>query len=193
MLTDELSAELEPLLSGGTGSLSHTEAVPDFLPDRFEPGTLNLPGILGLRQGLLFLRETGIAAIWNHERALTQRFRAGLRPLEDAGLLRVLAGGADVERVGLVSIQTLRRELSQAAFELDNRFGIQTRVGLYCAPAAHKTLGSFIQRSILPSNRPTARVWRTGFRRPSKTWWPEGWAFRSSPSGRFKISWRKNG
>ena len=148
VLADGLAAEIEPLLSGGTGSLSHTEEVPDFLPDRFEPGTLNLPGILGLRQGLLFLRETGLAAVRNHEKALAQRFREGLRPLEDAGLLRVLAGGTGVEQVGVVSVQTLRRELSQAAFDLDDRFGIQARVGLHCAPAAHKTLGSYPTGSI---------------------------------------------
>ena len=140
--------ELEPLLSGGTGSVSHTEEVPPFLPDRFEPGTLNLPGIAGLRQGLLFLRETGIANIRRHEQDLTRRFLDGLRPLEEAGQIRILAGGEDTERVGVVSIQTLRKELSQAAYELDGRFGIMTRVGLHCAPAAHKTLGSYPTGSI---------------------------------------------
>ena len=141
LLAEGLAAELEPLLSGGTGSISHTEDVPAFLPDRFEPGTLNLPGIAGLRQGLLFLRETGIANIRQHEQALAQRFLQGLRPLEEEGQLRILAGGE--ERVGVVSVQTLKKELSQAAFELDYRFGIMTRVGLHCAPAAHRTLGSY--------------------------------------------------
>ncbi len=141
LLAEGLAAELEPLLSGGTGSISHTEDVPAFLPDRFEPGTLNLPGIAGLRQGLLFLRETGIANIRQHEQALAQRFLKGLRPLEEEGQLRILAGGD--ERVGVVSVQTLKKELSQAAFELDDRFGIMTRVGLHCAPAAHRTLGSY--------------------------------------------------
>lgn len=141
LLAEGLAAELEPLLSGGTGSISHTEDVPAFLPDRFEPGTLNLPGIAGLRQGLLFLRETGIANIRQHEQALAQRFLQGLRPLEEEGQLRILAGGD--ERVGVVSVQTLKKELSQAAFELDDRFGIMTRVGLHCAPAAHRTLGSY--------------------------------------------------
>lgn len=140
--------ELEPLLSGGTGSVSHTEDVPAFLPDRFEPGTLNLPGIAGLRQGLLFLRETGISNIHRHEQALTQRFLDGLRPLEEAGQIRILAGETGLERVGVVSIQTLQKELSQAAFELDDRFGVMTRVGLHCAPAAHKTLGSYPVGSI---------------------------------------------
>ncbi|MCM1148748.1 MAG: aminotransferase class V-fold PLP-dependent enzyme [Butyricicoccus sp.] len=148
VLAEGLSAETEPLLSGGTGSISHTEEAPAFLPDRFEPGTMNLPGILGLRQGLLFLRETGIEAVREHETALAQRFREGLRPLEDAGLLRVLAGEVDIERVGVVSVQTLKRELSEAAFKLDERFGVQTRVGLHCAPAAHKTLGSYPAGSI---------------------------------------------
>ena len=148
VITDGLSRELEPLLSGGTGSLSHTEEVPDFLPDRFEPGTLNLPGILGLRQGLLFLNETGTQAVRAHEQALARRFREGLRPLEREGLLRVLAGEENVERVGVVSVQTLRRELSQAAFALDEGFGVQTRVGLHCAPAAHRTLGSYPTGSI---------------------------------------------
>ncbi len=148
VITDGLSRELEPLLSGGTGSLSHTEEVPDFLPDRFEPGTLNLPGILGLRQGLLFLKETGTQAVRAHEQALARRFREGLRPLEREGLLRVLAGEENVERVGVVSVQTLKRELSQAAFALDEDFGVQTRVGLHCAPAAHKTLGSYPTGSI---------------------------------------------
>ena len=148
VLADGLSREIEPLLSGGTGSLSHTEEVPDFLPDRFEPGTPNLPGILGLRQGLLFLRDTGLTAIRRHEGELARRFLDGLRPLERAGLIRVLAGGEGVDRVGVVSVQTLRRELSQATFELDDAFGIMTRVGLHCAPAAHKTLGSFPTGSI---------------------------------------------
>ena len=148
VLAEGMSAELEPLLSGGTGSLSHTEEIPGFLPDRFEPGTMNLPGILGLHQGLLFLRETGLDAIRRHEHTLARRFREGLRSLEEAGLLRVLAGRTDTEQVGVVSVQTLQKELSQAAFELDDHFGIQTRVGLHCAPAAHKTLGSYPTGSI---------------------------------------------
>lgn len=147
VLAEGLAQHIEPLLSGGTGSLSHTEDVPPFLPDRFEPGTLNLPGILGLRQALLFLKETGIERIRQHEQTLARQFLDGLRPLEDAKLIRILAKDA-AERVGVVSIQTLQKELSQAAFELDDRFGVMTRVGLHCAPSAHKTLGSFPTGSI---------------------------------------------
>ena len=60
LLSPELVSRITPLLSGGTGSISHTEEVPDFMPDRFEPGTPNLPGIIGLHAALLWLEETGI-------------------------------------------------------------------------------------------------------------------------------------
>lgn len=143
LLQEEMVPLITPLLSGGTGSVSHTEKVPDFMPDRFEPGTLNLPGILGLRAGLLWLKETGIERVRVHELALTEEFLRGLRPLEDAGLVRVVGKRSTGGRTGVVSLQTLTRELSEAAWELDERYGIMTRVGLHCAPAAHKTLGTF--------------------------------------------------
>ena len=143
VLGERMLPLLEPLLSGGTGSLSHSEEVPDFLPDRFEPGTMNLPGILGLRAALLWLRETGMEQILRHELDLTERFLRGLAPLEASGKLRVLGRWGREGRTGVVSIQTLTEDLAQAAFRLDRDFGIQTRVGLHCAPAAHRTLGTF--------------------------------------------------
>ena len=143
LLAEGMAARLTPLLSGGTGSLSHTEEVPDFMPDRFEPGTMNLPGIVGLHQGLLWLKETGIDAVRRHELALTERFLAGLAPLEERGEVR-LVGKRDCQgRTGVVSIQTLKKELAQAAYELDADHGVMTRVGLHCAPSAHKTLGTY--------------------------------------------------
>lgn len=148
LLTDELAGRLKPLLSGGTGSLSHTEQVPGFLPDRFEPGTLNLPGILGLQAGVQWVRETGIENILGHELALTKAFLEGLSPLIQEGSLRLL-GRPDVQnRTGVVSIQAPGLDLAQIAFRLDDDYGIQTRVGLHCAPFAHRTLGSFPTGSI---------------------------------------------
>jgi len=143
ILKEEMIPLIEPLLSGGTGSISHTEEIPDFMPDRFEPGTMNLPGIIGLHAGLEWLRETGIDNIRSHELALTERFLKNLEPLENEGLIKII-GRRDVEnRTGVVSIQTLTKELSQAAFELDADFGIMTRVGLHCAPSAHQTIGTY--------------------------------------------------
>ncbi len=143
LLAEGMEAQIEPLLSGGTGSLSHSEEIPNFLPDRFEPGTLNLPGILGLRAGLLWLKETGMDRVRAHELDLMDQFLQGLFRLEEVGLLRVLGRRNTAERVGVVSVQTLQKELSQAAYELDAEYGVMTRVGLHCAPSAHQTIGSF--------------------------------------------------
>lgn len=142
-LKEEMVPRIDPLLSGGTGSVSHTEEIPDFMPDRFEPGTMNLPGIVGLHAGLSWLEQTGIDRIRAHELALTERFLEGLKKLEAEGLLKLIGKRDCLDRTGVVSIQTLTKELSQAAFELDANYGIMTRVGLHCAPSAHMTLGTY--------------------------------------------------
>ena len=135
---------VEPLICGGTGSISHTESIPDFMPDRFEAGTLNIPGIIGLNAGLAWLRETGIDAVREHELALTGRFLDGLKSL-DPGLEKLrVAGRTDLsQRTGVVSIQPVSTDPSEIAFRLDDSYGIMTRVGLHCAPSAHQTLGTF--------------------------------------------------
>lgn len=143
ILKEEMIALIDPLLSGGTGSISHTEDIPEFMPDRFEPGTMNLPGIVGLYAGLQWLEQTGIDSIRDHELVLTERFLNGLEPLEKSGLIRIVGRRDCKDRTGVVSIQTLTKELSQAAFELDAAYGIMTRVGLHCAPSAHMTLGTY--------------------------------------------------
>lgn len=139
-----LASQIEPLIAGGTGSLSHTEMMPSFLPDRFEAGTLNLPGILGLGAGLAWLRETGMDRIRAHELALTQRFLTGLAMLDSAGECFPVAGRREISgRTGVVSIQTAFADPAQVADALDTEYGIMTRVGLHCAPSAHQTLGTY--------------------------------------------------
>lgn len=143
ILKEEMIPLIEPLLSGGTGSISHTEEIPDFMPDRFEPGTMNLPGIVGLHAGLSWLEQTGIETIRDHELSLTAQFLEGLKTLEEEGLLKIVGKRDCRDRTGVISIQTCTRELSEVAFELDANYGIMTRVGLHCAPSAHETLGTF--------------------------------------------------
>ena len=143
ILAEGMETFIDPLLSGGTGSISHTENVPGFMPDRFEPGTMNLPGIIGLREGLLWLQSVGLDNIYRHESELTEYFLKGLMPLEAAGYIKIIGKRDLSDRTGIVSIQTLTRELSEAAYELDDTYGIMTRVGLHCAPSAHKTLMTY--------------------------------------------------
>ena len=161
ILRDELVLKIDPLISGGTGSLSNVETVPEFMPDRFEAGTPNLPGIIGLHAALNWLRKLGemslsaelfttehcfsaaLEKISEHELQLTEEFLTLLEPLEKEAKLKII-GKKDTEmRTGVVSIQTLTRELSDTAFQLDTRYGIMTRVGLHCAPSAHKTMGTY--------------------------------------------------
>ncbi len=143
VMREELARELTPLLAGGTGSMSHTEFMPEFLPDRFEPGTMNLPGLAGLHAALGFLMETGLDTIRAHELALTKRFLERIQPMQADGRLKILGLPGTENRAGVVSVQTTARDCADIAAELDETFGISTRVGLHCAPAAHQTLGTF--------------------------------------------------
>lgn len=148
VLKEDMISKIRPLLSGGTGSISHTEDIPEFMPDRFEAGTMNLPGIMGLHAALLWIKETGIDRIRNHELELTRDFLDGIIPLEKKGLIRIYGKRDTDRRTGTVSIQTSKIELSEAAYMLDDSYGIMTRVGLHCAPSAHKTLGTYPKGTI---------------------------------------------
>ena len=143
LIREEMAAELEPLITGGTGSISHTEDVPDFLPDRFEAGTPNLPGIAGLNASLSWLLAQPEGSLLTHELKLTARFLLGMEVLEAEGLLRIIGKHGTEGRTGVVSIVPLHLDPAELAFRLDERYGIATRVGLHCAPAAHQTLGTW--------------------------------------------------
>ena len=136
LIRNELASQMEPLLSGGTGSVSHTEEVPIFLPDRFEPGTPNIPGILGLHAALCDLEQT-------------QYFINGIQQMDPTeAVLRVIGKHNSKERTSVVSVQTLQLDMARAAYELDATYGIMTRVGLHCAPGAHKSLGTYPEGTI---------------------------------------------
>lgn len=148
IISDELAQNLEPLIAGGSGSFSHLETIPDLLPDKFEAGTPNIPGILGLNEGLKWIEKTGIDNIFRHEINLTEKFLIDLCNLENLGYLRILGKHDINDRLGVISIQTQTKDLSKIAYELDEGYGIMTRVGLHCAPNAHKILKSFPIGSI---------------------------------------------
>lgn len=157
LVSQELAEQMEPLISGGTGSVSHTEEIPDFMPDRFESGTPNLPGIYGLHEALLYLKTHSLQAINEKELSLTGYFLEQLQALDDTGRHIRIIGKKDLtDRNAVVSIQTPEIDMSQVAWQLDNKYGVMTRVGLHCAPNAHKTLGTYpagtIRFSFGPEN-----------------------------------------
>ena len=145
LMTDDFAKSLNPIVAGGTGSASDSEYLPDYLPDRFESGTPNLPGIYGWEAALAFVEKTGVEALRKHEMALCQRFLEGLDDIEGVAL----CGTKDLtRRVGVISVDFLREDNAEAAFRLETEFGILTRCGLHCAPSAHKTLDTFPRGTV---------------------------------------------
>ena len=131
---------LSPLMRGGTGSDSAHEVQPDFLPDAFESGTLNVAGIAGLGSGVRFLREVGIDSVRARARELVSQIRAGLS--EIPGITIYGPGNAELQ-CGAVSFNIDGAMPSEVGLILDEQFGIMARTGLHCAPSAHRTLGTF--------------------------------------------------
>lgn len=131
--------ELKPIYEGGTGTSSTSMEQPLMMPDGYEAGTHNLPGIAGLKAGIEFILESGVDAIFQHERSLVN---------EAARLLSLipgvkLYGPVDPEKRGTVlSFNVEGIDASLLAAELDHDFDIAVRAGLHCAPLAHQTIGS---------------------------------------------------
>ncbi|KNZ41862.1 aminotransferase class V-fold PLP-dependent enzyme [Acetobacterium bakii] len=140
ILKEAMIEKIEPLLSGGTGSISHTEEIPDFMPDRFEPGTMNLPGIVGLNASLKYLMDVRIQTIYEKEMMLTSLLLEELSHLPE---IKIVGMPNAVNRTAVVSVQALNHDLAGIAFRLDCEYGIMTRVGLHCSPSAHETLQTY--------------------------------------------------
>jgi len=139
------TSQVEPLIRGGTGSQSEIEEQPEYLPDKFESGTPNIVGIAGLRAGINWIMDRGIETIREQEKELTGALIDGLSDI--AGVQ--IYGTRDPENtVAIVSVTVTGRRVSEIGFKLDEEHGILTRVGLHCAPAAHKTIGSFPEGTV---------------------------------------------
>ena len=145
ILTKEMAQTLTPLIAGGTGSFSHLETMPTHMPDAFEAGTLNLPGIIGLNEGLAYIESQGMENIHNHELALTQAFLEGLQSIDGINIV----GKQNIQdRTAVVSITIDGMDPASIAYELESTYYIMTRVGLHCAPRAHQTLGTYPEGTV---------------------------------------------
>lgn len=132
--------DLKPLRLGGTGSKSDSWDHPNFLPDKYECGTPNTPGIVGLGEGVKFVLSQGIDEIRQHEMRLTRSLLEGLGDIEK---ITVYGPKNPYEQTPTVSINVKGREASEVGYRLDRQFEIMTRVGLHCNPGTHRTIGTF--------------------------------------------------
>ncbi len=139
------AASIEPLMRGGTGSRSEFEEQPDELPDKFECGTPNGVGIAGLGAGVRWVMARGVDSIRVHEVELTRALIEGLSEIPGV----TVYGTRDAElQTATVSFTVANRRVSEIGLQLDEEFGVLCRVGLHCAPAAHRTIGTFPEGTV---------------------------------------------
>ena len=141
------AAPTRTLLEGGTGSASALQEMPDFLPDRLEAGTHNIPGVAGLLEGIRYVARRGTGAILAHEQALTARAVRGLSSLPG---VRVFADPTRQCQAGVVSFQVEGLDCEQVGERLGKR-GLALRAGLHCAPLAHRSAGTLEQGTVRAS------------------------------------------
>jgi cysteine desulfurase family protein len=138
--TEGLEEKIEPLMRGGTGSKSEEEEQPEFLPDKYESGTPNTPGIAGLGEGVRFILKEGIERIREKKEKLTLKLIEGLKEIKGVKLY----GPLDPKKqIGIVSFNLEGKSPSEVSHLLDEKYNILSRPGLHCAPSAHKSIGTF--------------------------------------------------
>jgi cysteine desulfurase/selenocysteine lyase len=148
--------QIQSVRQGGTGSNSEDDRQPELLPDKYESGNHNAPGLCGLEAALAWIGERGVDSIRAHERELTGRLLDGLANIDR---LKV-HGPCDAEKqVGVVSVTVPGFEPQVLSSILDESFGIQTRAGLHCAPGAHRAIctlndGGSVRFSVGPFTTP---------------------------------------
>lgn len=140
LIKSDFAALINPIITGGTGSGSHNYAHPTKMPDKFEAGTPNTPAIIGLREALGYINRIGIDKIFAKEMELTQRFLTQISGFDG---VNSIGKKSTVGRTATVSLDFKNHDNAEISAILDERFGIMTRCGLHCSPAAHKTLGTY--------------------------------------------------
>ena len=128
---------------GGTGSVSELDTQPDFMPDRFEPGSHNAIGIIGLSEGVQWILDQGVDAVWEHEQELVREMLKGLKDKDRMPGLTFYGPQDEKNRCGVFSIRIDGFDKPVTLSDvLEERFGLLTRSGIHCAPLAHKTIGT---------------------------------------------------
>ena len=137
--------DLDGIFQGGTGSASYSLEQPEIKPDKYESGTLNAPGVIGLGEGIRYIMEKGINNIRIYEEELTKHFIEEAMKIDGIKLY----GPLDINKQGaVVSLNIRDVDSSEVSYLLDEEYDIAVRPGLHCAPLAHKTIGTFEQGVI---------------------------------------------
>ena len=145
IVNERIVASIEPLIEGGSGSFSELETQPSFMPDKFEAGTLNVPGIFGLNAALKYLFKVGIGTIRLQELHLLNLFITRLLEIPSVQVI----GKKDLQhRTSIISINFPKHDNAEVSYLLYKEHGIMTRSGLHCAPSAHRTLGTFPKGTV---------------------------------------------
>lgn len=139
ILDSKFNLSCSSLLQGGTGSLSSSLQQPDFLPDKFECGTLNLPGIVGLAEAIKYINSIGINNIYEHNHYLINHLLSGLLNIDGITVYGDLSGEMITS---CISINAKSLDPSELSYCLESN-GIKTRSGLHCSPLAHETIGTY--------------------------------------------------
>ena len=139
IIDDDLNEICKPLLQGGTGSLSHEIHQPNFMPDKFESGTLNIPGIVGLSNSIEFINKVGIKNIKEKNSKLYKKLLNGLLDIKNYNVYGDITGN---KATTSLSFNLKGVDTSELSFYLES-YGISNRSGLHCAPMCHETIGTF--------------------------------------------------
>lgn len=142
---DKILKKMDTFIDGGTGSLSDAEIQPDYMPDKFESGTLNIPGIYGLNASLKYLLNYGIENIRKKEGYLLEVFLEALLNMEG---IKLIGKTTTSGRTSVLSIDFYNNDNGLVAYKLNQKYGIMTRSGLHCAPSAHKSWRTFPKGTV---------------------------------------------
>lgn len=140
IITNELNEICNPYILGGTGSMSYSLDQPDFLPDKFESGTLNMLGIVGLNEGIKFINKEGLNTIYKKNSYLRNLLISNLQDIRN---IQLYEDFNNPNYTSCVSFNSTKMDTAELSYELDYKYGIKNRSGLHCAPLTHKSIGSF--------------------------------------------------
>jgi len=131
--------KLKPVIQGGTGSNSEYILQPEIIPDALESGTLNTPGIVGLKTGIKYINEVGIENIKIQKNRLVECFYEGVKDIQG---IKLYSEKDSLKNSGIVALNIDGMDSTELSYILDKKYEIETRAGLHCSPIAHATLGT---------------------------------------------------